>query len=264
MLEVGDVEGSMKKAAEYQQMKEYCAVQAKKQLKDGTQAEIEGRLSEAKESYQGMLRTIERQRENMRAMRVDSINKLSKKHQKEMEELEERWSSEKVLRKYNKVSQSIRCLKIQSYRLLKAHRYDESKKVEEMIAKAEEDEAAERRREMINDFSVARSLLLKKQKNEMETCEFGWRTREEEYNSAVNKDLEVAENRIKKIENELVSSNDEDALWNLHSKTIAYTPMRHKSPTIKRRSIRLRNSIQYNRLKIPPLFPSKCSSRTEI
>ena len=218
------------------------------------QAKISERLEKAREDLQNLEDTIHIQERNMKAEMATQISEMQEKHRKELETLADTFDSPQRLRRYNRVSQTLRTMRIQQIKLLNSHRYDEMSAVRKQADALQEEEAVLNEERLERDFEEALVAVKRRQEVDMAKLLQAQAVQVDRYNAAKNFDLRVARQRLKKLELEMDTANDPEKVWlryyRTESQRLGKRARARSCRGIAKRSIQTQ---EFNTLNLPAL-----------
>lgn len=240
----------------YRQAKTLAKNRTKARALKDYKNDLKKRLRQAQDELVHLEETINRQERNMNLKLGQQKAELDTKHQEEIDFLVHEWESPVKVRRYNRTSQLLRQLRIQAIQMLNAKRYDEMRVVEKRANFIEENETTENQKRLERDFNEALTSLHNRHAEENAKLARAQKGKRDEYEKAKNTDIDVLQQRIRKLEREISEANDPDKLWSL----------RHRfednklAVTVHSRGPNFRNTgkcpifvSEFNTLNLPPL-----------
>ncbi|EAY21603.1 hypothetical protein TVAG_013680 [Trichomonas vaginalis G3] len=173
---------------------------------------------------------------------------IEKKHEKEIKQLDADWKSESRKRRYAHTSVKLRELRRQESILFQQRKMDEYQRVKSMADELEINETENAVNRWESDYNSARTLLLQKQKNEIETFEQSADTKRQVILHSFEKQNDLISRKKRAIEIQNMNTKEQIRSWEKRMRNSICEIAPPQAPLTSRRAPR-----QNNLLKLPPL-----------
>ena len=218
------------------------------------QDQLSERIQQARQDLRNLEETIRVQERNMKAEMATQLSEMEEKHAKEIENMADEFETPERMRRYNRVSQTLRAMRIQQIKLLNAHRYDEMAQVRQQADALEQKEALTNEDKLERDFEEALAAVKRRQEVDMAKLKQAQAVQVDRYNAAKNFDLRVARQRLKKLEIEMEEANNPEKVWSrfyrTESQKLGKRARARSCRGIAKRSVQTQ---EFNKLNLPPL-----------
>jgi len=214
----GNVDEAEKADQLIEKLKEMRNSQAISQIENKRISGLQNRLKQSQDELASLKNRI-----------TNTYNGIMNHHQKQMAHLEEKqkkeidnfvnsWNQPEKRRRFVHLSPNLNELVNKSNLLLSTRRYDDHRVLQTEIGQRIQEETEVNSRLMREEYDLQYSSLAEKHRMEQEHLCIAHKNREDSFNIASANQVEILENRIKKLEKQIADAQKSEFVWNLHIK----------------------------------------------
>jgi hypothetical protein len=185
----------------------------------------------------------------------EQVENTRERHRRELAEHDQSWTGDRKQRQYNRASQQLRILRVQQQLLANLRRFDEAEQVSTIADRLEDLQTHESHFQMATSFGASRTLLLKRQANEMDTLVKACEVRRGNFVSMKEVRTRRFINRFSALQFEEDIASDPEKLW-ARGHRYDGDPLVNlcgKPRPASMVTLRAPNVVRFNRLKLPPV-----------
>jgi hypothetical protein len=261
-MEERDFWGSLRALRAIDTARGHLIVCLKKRNQLAVQQAVHERQATNQRAYEDFCEAIRQQQEALEEQIQQQIQQLRDQHEHEYAKHDAAWGVEPKQRQFNRSSQKLRILRIQQQLLMNARRFDEAAQVCGIADRLAVAETASSGRQMLTEFDASKTLLEKRQANEMDTLLKACEVRRGELRHTRERLARRFENRTVALGAEEDTAKDPDALWARGHRTdgdqivaICGGPRKRPAPIFRGADV-----AEFNTLPLPAL-PTSRSAR---
>ena len=187
------------------------------------------------------------------------LTQLKEKHQKEVDNFLNLWEKPNKRRKYSHFSTELNNLVTKSELLLLTRRYEDHRKMKEIIDNKMQLETEIMSKAMKDEYDLQYSILMDKQIKELEHLSISHKNKIDTFNVTAQNQLEISLLKVQKLENQLNQLKKNNEYW---SKQFQPPLLPFGRLTTSQRNSRYNNSARsISSLTLPNLSPPKSLNR---